>query len=175
MFHPIWWIGQQRCTFRPLGLDVGQWRGPESNWRHHDFQSCALPTELPRRAAKASVRCVRRSIVAVGAAVLVVASISGAAEQAPAPIQMAIRAAHCGAAASGPFSPTEVRAHERRLGRGAPRWARRLYRRSIRVLVALTDPRNGAMIAGERDGWDYVWPRDAGAGAMALEAAGLPE
>ena len=25
------------------------WRGPESNWRHHDFQSCALPTELPRR------------------------------------------------------------------------------------------------------------------------------
>jgi hypothetical protein len=29
------------------------------------------------------------------------------------------------------------------------------------------------MIAGERDGWDYVWPRDAAAGAMALEAAGL--
>src|ERR671937_515818 len=25
------------------------WRGPESNRRHHDFQSCALPTELPRR------------------------------------------------------------------------------------------------------------------------------
>jgi hypothetical protein len=29
------------------------------------------------------------------------------------------------------------------------------------------------MIAGERDGWDYVWPRDASAGAIALEAAGL--
>src|SRR6185436_3831724 len=28
-----------------------RWRGPESNWRHHDFQSCALPTELPRRVA----------------------------------------------------------------------------------------------------------------------------
>src|SRR3954468_1526076 len=27
-----------------------KWRGPESNRRHHDFQSCALPTELPRRA-----------------------------------------------------------------------------------------------------------------------------
>ena len=27
------------------------WRGPESNRRHHDFQSCALPTELPRRGA----------------------------------------------------------------------------------------------------------------------------
>jgi hypothetical protein len=25
------------------------WRGPESNRGHHDFQSCALPTELPRR------------------------------------------------------------------------------------------------------------------------------
>jgi GH15 family glucan-1,4-alpha-glucosidase len=48
-----------------------------------------------------------------------------------------------------------------------------LYRRSIQVLVALTDPHSGAMIAGERDGWDYVWPRDAGAGAMALEVAGL--
>jgi GH15 family glucan-1,4-alpha-glucosidase len=29
------------------------------------------------------------------------------------------------------------------------------------------------MIAGERDGWDYVWPRDAAAGALALGAAGL--
>jgi hypothetical protein len=29
------------------------------------------------------------------------------------------------------------------------------------------------MIAGERDGWDYVWPRDAAAGAIALQAAGL--
>ena len=28
-----------------------EWRGPESNRGHHDFQSCALPTELPRRAA----------------------------------------------------------------------------------------------------------------------------
>ena len=28
-----------------------KWRGPELNRRHHDFQSCALPTELPRRGA----------------------------------------------------------------------------------------------------------------------------
>jgi hypothetical protein len=48
-----------------------------------------------------------------------------------------------------------------------------LYRRSVRILVALTDPARGAMIAGERDGWDYVWPRDASAGAIALQAAGL--
>src|SRR5512133_3762379 len=25
-----------------------RWRGPESNRRHHGFQPCALPTELPR-------------------------------------------------------------------------------------------------------------------------------
>ena len=31
-----------------------KWRGPESNRGHHDFQSCALPTELPRRAAGSS-------------------------------------------------------------------------------------------------------------------------
>jgi hypothetical protein len=114
-----------------------------------------------------------RSIVAVGAAALVAASISGATEQPPAPIETALPAPHFGALSSGPFSPASVRAREQPLGKGAPRWARRLYRRSVRVLVALTDPSSGAMIAGERDGWDYVWPRDAGAGALALEAAGL--
>jgi hypothetical protein len=29
------------------------------------------------------------------------------------------------------------------------------------------------MVAGERDGWDYVWPRDAAVGAIALKAVGL--
>jgi GH15 family glucan-1,4-alpha-glucosidase len=29
------------------------------------------------------------------------------------------------------------------------------------------------MIAGERDAWDYVWPRDSATGAIALDAAGL--
>ncbi len=52
------------------------WRGAESNCRHHDFQSCALPTELPRPAAKASderalgldraARSVRRACAAKG-------------------------------------------------------------------------------------------------------------
>jgi glucoamylase len=113
-----------------------------------------------------------RSIVAVAAAVLVAASVSGATEQPPAPIETALPAPHFEAASSGPFSPASVR-RARPLGRGAPPWARRLYRRSIRVLVALTDPRTGAMIAGERDGWDYVWPRDAAAGAIAMDEAGL--
>ena len=35
------------------GPDEKWCRGPESNWRHHDFQSCALPTELPRRVRRA--------------------------------------------------------------------------------------------------------------------------
>jgi hypothetical protein len=55
---------------------------------------------------------------------------------------------------------------------GAPAWARRMYRRSLLVLRALTDPRTGAAIAGARDGWAYVWPRDSAAVAMALAAAG---
>ena len=100
-----------------------------------------------------------RSIAAVGAAVLVAASVSGASEQPPEPLSTALPSA------SVPKRVTP-------LGRGAPHWARRLYRRSVQVLIALTD-RNGALIAGERDGWDYVWPRDAAAGALALEAAGL--
>src|SRR4030066_1107997 len=34
---------------RAPGLSTGrECREPESNWRHHDFQSCALPTELSR-------------------------------------------------------------------------------------------------------------------------------
>ena len=114
-----------------------------------------------------------KSIVAAGAAVLVVASVSGATEQPPAPIETALPAPHFGAASLGPFSPASVRREIRPLGPAAPPWARQLYRRSVRVLVALTDPRSGALIAGERDGWDYVWPRDAAAGALALESAGL--
>lgn len=60
----------------------------------------------------------------------------------------------------------------RPLGRAAPTWARRLYRRSLLVLRALTDRRSGAVAAGARDGWAYVWPRDAGAVTMALAASG---
>jgi hypothetical protein len=60
----------------------------------------------------------------------------------------------------------------RPLGPGAPGWARRMYNRSLLVLHALTDPRSGAVLAGARDGWAYVWPRDASAVAIALAAAG---
>jgi len=46
-----------------------------------------------------------------------------------------------------------------------------MYRRSLLVLRELTD-REGAAVAGRRDGWEYVWPRDASAVAMAFAAAG---
>ena len=109
----------------------------------------------------------------MAAAVLVTASISGATEQPPAPIDTRLPAPHFEVLRSGPFSLAGIRNRARPLDPAAPAWARRLYRRSLRVLLALTDPRSGAMIAGERDGWDYVWPRDAAAGAVALESAGL--
>jgi glycosyl hydrolase family 15 len=62
--------------------------------------------------------------------------------------------------------------HARPLGPGAPRWAREMYGRSLLVLRALTDRRTGALAAGARDGWAYVWPRDAATAAMAFAAAG---
>jgi hypothetical protein len=60
----------------------------------------------------------------------------------------------------------------RPLGTAAPAWAEDMYERSLLVLRALTDRGNGAVAAGARDGWAYVWPRDAGAVAIALAAAG---
>ncbi len=63
-------------------------------------------------------------------------------------------------------------ARARPLAAGAPGWARRMYERSLLVLRALTDRRTGAVAAGVRDGWAYVWPRDAGTAAIALAAAG---
>ena len=60
----------------------------------------------------------------------------------------------------------------RPLGAGVPRWAERMYRRSLLVLRALVDRRSGAIAAGVRDRWAFVWPRDAAAGAIALADAG---
>jgi len=62
-------------------------------------------------------------------------------------------------------------ARARPLAPRAPRWARGLYRRSLLTLRALSD-RGGAVAAGARDGWAYVWPRDAGTAALALASAG---
>jgi glucoamylase len=64
-------------------------------------------------------------------------------------------------------------ARRRRLDPQAPRWASRMYTRSLLVLRALTDRRSGAVAAGARDRWAYVWPRDAGSAAIALARSGF--
>jgi glucoamylase len=58
------------------------------------------------------------------------------------------------------------------LGAGAPKWARSMYERSLLTVHALTSAKTGAVAAGARDGWAYVWPRDAATAALALEASG---
>ena len=58
------------------------------------------------------------------------------------------------------------------LGVGAPGWAVAMYGRSLLTLRALTDRWTGAVAAGARDGWAYVWPRDAGTAALGYAAAG---
>ncbi|MDX6662434.1 MAG: glucoamylase [Solirubrobacterales bacterium] len=63
----------------------------------------------------------------------------------------------------------------RPLGKGAPAWTRAAYERSLLVLRALTDRQTGAQIAGPRNFWAYVWPRDAATGAIALAASGYAD
>jgi glucoamylase len=63
-------------------------------------------------------------------------------------------------------------ARARPLASAAPRWAKRMFQRSLLTLHALTARRTGAAAAGARDGWAYVWPRDAGAVALAFAAGG---
>jgi hypothetical protein len=60
----------------------------------------------------------------------------------------------------------------RPLGPGAPPWASEMYRRSLLTLRTLTDRHTGAVAAGARDAWAYVWPRDAATAALAFAAAG---
>jgi hypothetical protein len=47
-----------------------------------------------------------------------------------------------------------------------------MYARSLLVLRAFSDRQTGAVLAGAREGWAYVWPRDTSTAAMALAAAG---
>lgn len=58
------------------------------------------------------------------------------------------------------------------LGTRAPNWARLMYMRSLLTVHALTSGKTGAVAAGARDGWAYVWPRDAATAALALGASG---
>src|SRR4051795_6745209 len=65
------------------GMYGSGWRDPDSNRGHHDFQSCALPTELSRRdglirVPRASVPAVlrRRAPLLLAALALVAAAVA---------------------------------------------------------------------------------------------------
>ena len=45
--HPVDQPSRQRKSLQTQAFP--RWRDPDSNRGHHDFQSCALPTELSRR------------------------------------------------------------------------------------------------------------------------------
>ena len=109
----------------------------------------------------------------MAAAVLVMASISGATEQPLASIDTPAAGPPFRGGSGPDRNPWPGCGRAKPLDPAAPAWARRLYWRSLRVLLALTDPRSRAVGAGEQDGWDYVWPRDAAAGAIALEWSGI--
>jgi hypothetical protein len=86
---------------------------------------------------------------------------------------------HCGDAAGRRIVVRAAADDRRWIGRAlplapsAPRWAVGLYTRALLAMRALTtDGSSGAVAAGAREGWAYVWPRDAGAVAIALASAG---
>ena len=114
-----------------------------------------------------------RSVAAVAVAALVIGSTSGASERAADPIPTGLPAPQFDPVPAGPFSTRGLAARVRPLGPAAPAWARRMQRDSARVLLLLTDPDTGAQLAGPREGWDRVWPRDAAAGAISMQEAGL--
>lgn len=90
----------------------------------------------------------------------------------------AVQTLHCSDTAARRAIVASARGDRRWLARAkplaadAPPWASRMYRRSLLVLRALTDRRTGAVAAGARNGWAYVWPRDAATVALAFATAG---
>ena len=48
---------EERELHRAEPTSLEKWRGPDLNRRHHGFQPCALPAELPRRGDQCSRGC----------------------------------------------------------------------------------------------------------------------
>src|SRR3712207_9013437 len=83
LFRSVSEPGLMSCPcISPANRRFLKWRDPDSNRGHHDFQSCALPTELSRRreqrddstarggSYQASIRAARtRSLGALGEAI----------------------------------------------------------------------------------------------------------
>jgi hypothetical protein len=82
------------------------------------------------------------------------------------------RSSPLGATAAHGSVARGVAARRPRDARSAPKWAREMEERALLTIHALTSRRTGAVAAGARDGWAYVWPRDAATAALALEASG---
>jgi glucoamylase len=98
-------------------------------------------------------------------------------------IRSAIREAHRWLARSRPLGGASATEGGGRIGPAdatqaspalgpPPSWARSMYERSLLTIHALTSSRTGAVAAGARDGWAYVWPRDAATAALALASSG---
>ncbi|HEX6781922.1 MAG TPA: hypothetical protein VF125_07815 [Solirubrobacterales bacterium] len=143
-------------------------------WRADEVRQRYLPgTNVLRTEARFGAKRVRIEEAAHGGRLAIVA-IGGSASS----IRLRVNAAG-GAPTGSPRVIAEAAASDRGwlarsrpLGAGAPPWATGMYERSLLVLRALTDRRTGAVAAGARDGWAYVWPRDAAAAAIAYAAAG---
>ena len=176
-----------------------EWRGWESNPRHHDFQSCALPTELPRRSragwkasgeslgwgrdlAASSDRGRRRFGGRGGSGLRRVGDGSASAGVSRDRQDWRRRVDGGGRLLRGRGRPAP--AESRGTRRSALDWARSVAGARGAAMGAADVPAvaagaagadrtgAGAVIAGAREGWAYVWPRDAGAVALAFAAAG---
>jgi hypothetical protein len=171
----------------PANTGIQVWvrigHGPASPmWQADELRQRYLPgTNVLRTVARFGAKRVRIEEAIQGGRLAVVADGVGAA------VQLRINA-EGGVVAESRHLLSEAAASDRRwlrrsrpLGSGAPAWATEMYERSLLVLHALTDRRTGAVVAGARDGWAYVWPRDAAsshplpppppAAAIALAAA----
>ncbi|HVY95610.1 MAG TPA: hypothetical protein VHA54_01495 [Solirubrobacterales bacterium] len=156
----------------PGGRRLPFWRADAVAQRYRPGTNVVVTTARFRRlratvvyaAADGRLACLTR----VGSAAVVLDSESGPVAarlrcdgaDARATVRAATRADRGWLAASAPLGPS------------APPWASAMYARSLLTLRALTDLRSGAVAAGARDGWAYVWPRDAAAAALAFAAAG---
>jgi glucoamylase len=162
----------------PANTGVQVWvrfgKGPAlPMWRADEVRQRYLPgTNVLRTVARFGFERVRIEEAIHGGRLAVVTDGGGAA------VQLWVNAAGDAVTESRQVLD-EAAASDRRwlrrsrpLGSGAPAWADEMYERSLLVLRALTDRRTGAVAAGARDGWAYVWPRDAAAAAIALAAAG---
>ena len=107
---------------RPTGR--AEWRGPDLNRRHHGFQPCALPTELPRRGDSVYPRSFGASAAAGGQARPSVRSAEGGGTVGTMGSPTSSSVPRRGRARSGRSRSSEPRSTSGRVG-AASTWGRR--------------------------------------------------